>query len=113
MKQSGHLASKMRVLASQWIGLLATGKWLEYARHSNQMAERLCSQLRQIETIKTLFPRESNAVFAKIPEPIVTKLFECGWRFYTDVGPGGGARLMCSWDTTAEDVDNFVKDILT
>ena len=113
MKQSGQLASKMRFLASQWIGLLATGKWLEYARHSNQMAERLCSQLSQIETIKTLFPRESNAVFAKIPEPIVTKLFECGWRFYTDVGPGGGARLMCSWDTTAEDVDNFVKDILT
>jgi threonine aldolase len=112
MKQSGQLASKMRFLASQWIGLLATGKWLEYARHANQMAERLCSQLSRIETVKLLFPRESNAVFAKIPEPVVAKLYNRGWRFYTDVGPGGSARLMCSWDTTAEDVDNFVKDIL-
>jgi len=112
MKQSGQLASKMRFLASQWIGLLATGKWLEYARHSNRMAERLCSQLSRIETVKILFPRESNAVFAKIPQPVVAKLYSRGWRFYTDVGPGGGARLMCSWDTTAEDVDSFVKDIL-
>jgi threonine aldolase len=113
MKQSGQLASKMRFLASQWIGLLATGKWIEYARHSNQMAERLCSQLSGIETIKIMFPRESNAVFAKIPEPVIAKLYDRGWRFYTGVGPGGGARLMCSWDTTAEDIDNFVKDILS
>jgi threonine aldolase len=113
MKQSGQLASKMRFLASQWIGLLATGKWIEYARHPNQMAERLCSQLSGIETIKIMFPRESNAVFAKIPEPVIAKLYDRGWRFYTGVGPGGGARLMCSWDTTAEDIDNFVKDILS
>jgi threonine aldolase len=112
MKQSGQLASKMRFLASQWIGLLSTGKWLEYARHSNRMADRLCSQLGRIETVKIQFPRESNAVFAKIPQPVVAKLYSRGWRFYTDVGPGGGARLMCSWDTTAEDVDSFVKDIL-
>jgi threonine aldolase len=113
MKQSGQLASKMRFLASQWIGLLSAGKWLEYARHSNRMADRLCSQLSRIETVKILFPRESNAVFAKIPQPVVAKLYSRGWRFYTDVGPsGGGARLMCSWDTTAEDVDSFVKDIL-
>jgi threonine aldolase len=112
MKQSGQLASKMRFLASQWIGLLANGKWLEYARHSNEMAERLRSRLSQSETIKLLFPRESNAVFAKIPEPVVAKLYGMGWRFYTDVGPGSGARLMCSWDTTEEDVDNFVRDIL-
>jgi threonine aldolase len=76
------------------------------------MAERLSSQLSQIEAIKILFPREANAVFAKIPEPAVARLYERGWRFYTDVGPGGGARLMCSWDTTEEDVDSFVKDLL-
>ena len=58
-----------------------------------------------------LFPREGNAVFAEIPEPVVTRLYELGWRFYTHVGPGGGARLMCSWDTTKEDVDRFTKDL--
>jgi len=113
MKQSGQLASKMRFLAAQWIGLLSDGKWLRYAQHSNAMAERLCSQLSRVGAIEILFPREANAVFAKIPEPVVAKLYERSWRFYTDVGPAGGARLMCSWDTTEADVDGFVKDILS
>jgi threonine aldolase len=75
------------------------------------MAERLSLQLGAIETVKLLFPSEANAVFAKIPAPLVAKLYDRGWRFYTDVGPGGGARLMCSWDTTEKDVDDFVRDI--
>jgi threonine aldolase len=111
MKQSGQLASKMRFLAAQWLGLLSDGKWLEYARHANAMAERLYSQLGQVAAVKLLFPREGNAVFAKIPDSVVTRLYKLGWRFYTDVGPGGGARLMCSWDTTEEDVDRFVADV--
>jgi threonine aldolase len=111
MKQSGQLASKMRFLAAQWLGLLTDGKWLEYARHANAMAERLYVQLGRLPAVKLLFPREGNAVFAKIPDPIVSRLYELGWRFYTDVGPGGGARLMCSWDTTEEDVDRFTEDL--
>ena len=83
MKQSGQLASKMRFLAAQWLGLLSDGKWLEYARHANAMAERLYSKLSQVAAIKLLFPREGNAVFAKIPDPVVARLYELGWRFYT------------------------------
>jgi threonine aldolase len=111
MKQSGQLASKMRFLAAQWLGLLGDGKWLEYARHANAMAERLSSQLAQIAKVKLLFPREGNAVFALIPNAAVARLYELGWRFYTDVGPGGGVRLMCSWDTMPEDVDRFTEDL--
>jgi threonine aldolase len=111
MKQSGQLASKMRFLAAQWLGLLGSGKWLENAGHANAMAERLHSKLSQVAAVKLLFPREGNAVFAKIPDPLVARLYELGWRFYTDVGPGGGARLMCSWDTTEEDVDRFMDDL--
>jgi len=111
MKQSGQLASKMRFLAAQWLGLLSGGKWLEYARHANSMAERLYSQLGQVAAVNLLFPREGNAVFVKIPEPIVARLYELGWRFYTHVGPGGGARLMCSWDTTEDDVNRFMEDM--
>jgi threonine aldolase len=110
MKQSGQLASKMRFLAAQWMGLLTNGKWLSYAQHANAMASRLAAGLSAIPDVKLLFPTEANAVFAKIPISAVDALFALGWRFYTDVGPGGGARLMCSWDTTTEDVDRFVED---
>jgi threonine aldolase len=110
MKQTGQLASKMRFLAAQWLGLLREGKWLENARHANAMAERLCAKLGQIPSIEILFPREGNAVFVKMPDPILAQLHERGWRFYTHVGPSEGARLMCSWDTTEEDIDRFVAD---
>ncbi len=33
-----------------------------------------------------------------------------GWRFYDFIG-AGGARLMCSWDTTDADVDALVADL--
>jgi threonine aldolase len=111
MKQSGQLASKMRFLAAQWLGLLSEGKWLERAKHSNAMARRLYARLSRIPEIKLLFPCEANAVFARVPDPMVASLYERGWRFYTDVGRSGGARLMCSWDTTEDDVDRFVEDI--
>ena len=57
------------------------------------------------------FPVESNAVFARIPPAAEQKMHERGWRFYTGVVTPDESRLMCSWDTTAEDVDRFVADL--
>jgi threonine aldolase len=110
MKQSGQLASKMRFLAAQWLGLLPNGRWFHYAQHANAMATRLAEGLSRLPGLKLLFPTEANAVFVRIPGPTVDALHANGWHFYTDVGPGSGARLMCSWDTTEEDVDRFVND---
>jgi threonine aldolase len=113
MQQSGQLAAKMRFLAAQWLGLLESDRWLSNARNANSMARYLSKRLAEVPGIDLLFPCQANAVFARIPEQAVTKLHDCGWRFYTDVGPGGGARLMCSWDTTENDIDQFVQDLRT
>ena len=40
-KQAGQLASKMRFLAAQWLGVLRDGAWLRYAAHANQCAALL------------------------------------------------------------------------
>jgi len=111
MKQAGQLASKMRFLAAQWLGLIPNGKWLVYAQHANTMAAQLATGLAAIPQVELLFPCEANAVFARIPTSAVEGLYKLGWRFYTDVGPGGGARFMCSWDTTQDDVDTFLQDL--
>jgi threonine aldolase len=50
-------------------------------------------------------------VFALIPDNIVNSMHARGWKFYTHVGSQGEARLMCSWDTTAQDVDEFAADL--
>jgi threonine aldolase len=111
MKQSGQLASKMRFLAAPWLAFLKDGLWLQRARHGNQMAQNLAEKLKPLPGLKILFPTEANAVFVKLPQPAIDAMYKLGWRFYTDVGPGGGARLMCSWDTTEEDVSEFVEDL--
>jgi threonine aldolase len=53
---------------------------------------------------------ETNAVFAAIPDDVVQALHQRDWKFYTNVGVDY-ARLMCSWDTTKEDVDSFAADL--
>jgi threonine aldolase len=100
----------MRFIAAQWLGILKSGAWLRYARHANQMAELLEQRLRQISQIEVIMPRQANSVFVRMPEDVVTQMHRKGWRFYTFIG-AGGARLMCSWDTTEEAINAFVADL--
>ncbi len=109
-KQSGQLASKMRFVAAQWIGLLRDGAWLRHATHANSMAARLDFGLRALPGVEVLYRRQANAVFAALPTALAAGLRARGWAFYEDVGPDGAARLMCSWDTTTEDIDALLHD---
>ena len=110
-KQSGQLASKMRFLSAQWVGLLESGTWLRHAQHANEVAAYLERKLNDLPGVRVAFPREANAVFALLPKQAADDVAARGWRFYNDVGPGGAARLMCAWDSTEADVDAFVTDL--
>jgi len=110
-KQGGQLASKMRFLSAPWVGMLQDGAWLRHAKHSNAMAQRLEAALRPLPGIQVSYSVDTNAVFARIPETVVEKMHERGWKFYTHVGGWEDSRLMCSWDTTPEDVDGFAADL--
>jgi threonine aldolase len=110
-KQSGQLASKMRFLSAQWIGLLENGAWLRHAQQANDTAAYLARELEGLSGVRIAYPREANAVFVHLPDAAAAAVAARGWRFYNDVGPGGAARLMCSWDSTAGDVDAFIGDL--
>ena len=60
--------------------------------------------------VYSFHPSGANAVFAELPENLIRVLWERGWMFYTFVGKTG-CRLMCAWDTSAKDIDEFVADI--
>ena len=64
----------------------------------------------KLPEVQIVYPRQANAVFAALPVSLADALRAKGWMFYTDVGPDAAARLMCSWDTTAEDVAAFLRD---
>ncbi len=110
-KQAGQLASKMRFLSAPWVGLLQEGAWLRHASHANAMAKRLESALRNLPRVQIVYPVQTNSVFACIPDEIVQAMYRRGWKFYTHVGSADEARLMCSWDTTEQDVDSFAADL--
>jgi len=109
-KQSGQLASKMRFLAAPWVGLLENEVWLRNARHANDCAARLERQLRTIPGVKFMSDRQVNSVFLELPTTVIHEMRSRGWRFYTFIGEHG-ARFMCSWDTTDEDIDSLVQDL--
>jgi threonine aldolase len=110
-KQGGQLASKMRFLSAPWVGLLQDGAWLRHARHANLMARRLDAAIRHLPGVRVVHPVQTNAVFAELAPAAAQALHQRGWKFYSHVGGAGEARLMCSWDTTAEDVDAFAADL--
>src|SRR5690606_23856564 len=108
-KQAGQLASKMRYVSSQWLGLLSNDTWLKYARHANAMAERLERNLRKAG-IEPLFPRQANSVFVLLDSEVYEAMLKRGWMFYNFIG--GASRLMCTWDTTEADVDRLTDDLV-
>lgn len=109
-KQAGQLASKMRFLAAPWVGMLQDGAWLNRARHANRMAQLLHAEINELPGVKPMFPRQANSVFVQMPQEAADAMRNLGWRFYTFIGQGG-CRLMCSWDTTEDDVQQFVADL--
>jgi threonine aldolase len=109
-KQAGQLCSKMRYLSAPWVGLLANDTWLNNASNANAMAQRLSDGLAAIDGTEILFPTQANAVFVRMPELLISGLYQRGWAFY-DFIAAGGCRLMTAWDTTTEDIDAFLKDV--
>jgi threonine aldolase len=109
-KQSLQLASKMRFLSAQLDALLSGDLWLRNAQHSNAMAARLAKGLRQVQLVEITRPVQTNAVFARLDRAAIVSL-QREFDFYIWDEARHEVRWMCSWDTTEEDVDEFVRAI--
>ncbi|HJQ33843.1 MAG TPA: low specificity L-threonine aldolase [Pyrinomonadaceae bacterium] len=102
-KQAAQLPSKMRFVAAQFTALLAEDLWLENAAHANRCAQLLAAELARVPEIRITQPVESNAVFAVMPREAVPRVQE-RFFFYVWDEQISEVRLMCSFDTTEEDV---------
>jgi threonine aldolase len=109
-KQAGQLASKMRFISAPWIGMLEGGIWLKNAAHANRMARMLADELERIPGLRLMSPCQANAVFVEMPAESAAALRAAGWHFYSFIGTGG-ARFMCSWQTSQEDVRALVEAV--
>ncbi len=109
-KQSLQLASKMRFLAAQLDALLSGDLWLRNARQSNAMAARLAEALRDVDGVRITRPVQTNAVFAELPAGAIASLLG-EFDFYVWDERRREVRWMTSWDSTEEDVEQFVQAI--
>ena len=109
-KMNMQLASKMRFISAQLIALLEDGLWLRSATHSNAMAARLTALVQQIPGVQLTQQTAANAVFAVLPRDAADRVRE-QFRFYDWDTATGEVRWMCSFDTTADDVDAFAAAI--
>ncbi len=114
-KQSMQLASKMRFLAAQFEALLAGDLWLRNASHANAMARRLAEAITDLDGVELVYRVEANGVFANLPRPGIDRLrkaLPAEHPFYVWDDAAGTVRLMCSWDTTEEDVDGLASALM-
>lgn len=109
-KQAMQLASKMRFISAQFIGYFRNDLWKECASHSNAMARKLANELELLDGIKITQKVQSNGIFVIIPGKVAdrvrTQAFFYSWNEKTSE-----YRLMTSWDTTEEDIEDFIKSL--
>ncbi len=109
-KQQTQLASKMRYLSAQFLGLLEDELWLRNAGHANAMAARLADGLRDVPGVELWQAVDSNAVFVCLDPAHIARLQ--GVRsFYEWDASAHVVRWMTAFDTTEADVDGFVADV--
>ncbi len=109
-KQTLQLASKMRFLAAQFDALLDDELWLRCATHANAMARLLADRLSPLGGLAITQPVQSNAVFARLSSEARESLRR-RFAFYVWDEPAGEVRWMCSWDTAAQDVEEFAQAV--
>nr|WP_232488487.1 beta-eliminating lyase-related protein [Brevibacterium antiquum] len=116
-KMNLQLSSKMRFLSAQLNALYEGELWRTSASHANGMAQRLADGLAEaIATgrapdISIVAKTESNVVFMHMPEEVAARARQkfafADWPMAKNV-----VRLMCAFDTTAEDVDDLIAAIV-
>ena len=110
-KQTTQLYSKMRFISAQFIPYFNEGIWLENATKSNAAAQKLAAGMRKVG-VELTQDVQSNAVFFTLMEEETTLLRE-RYFFYDWDGERNERRLVCSWDTTEEDIAGFISYLRT
>lgn len=108
-KRATQLLSKMRFVSAQLVALYEDDLWLRLAAHANAMAARLAAGIENRNGIRVVYPVESNAVFVEMAETDAARVRRS---FAFHDWEGDVRRLMCSFDTTPEDVDAFLEALL-
>lgn len=106
-KRAGHLLSKGRFAAAQILAMVEDGVWLRNARAANAAAAHVANAARE----RLLHEVQANEIFLRLTAGEAAGLRAQGFLFH-DWAPGV-ARLVCSWDQPADEVEALARAIMT
>lgn len=106
-KQAAQLYSKMRFVTAQFIAYFEDDLWLKNASHSNKTATLLYNAIKDIPEITVTQKVQANGVFAIVPPEIIVPLQDAYFFYMWDENKNE-VRWMTSFDTTEDDISNFV-----
>ena len=107
-KRSGHLWSKHRFLAAQWLALLGDNLWRENAKHANSMARKLAEGLMKIPNVQLPFETQANEVFPVLPHEVRKAFSEAGVGFYDWPNLPQMVRFVTHFQTDPSDVEQVL-----
>ena len=109
-KQLLQLPGKSRYIAAQFVAFLRNETWKKYAQQSLEMATYLEGLLKDIPDISFTQKREANSLFARVPKKSLKAMRE-KFFFYVWDERTTEVRWMTTFDTTKDDVEEFVEEI--
>ena len=112
-KRAGHLWSKQRFLAAQWLALLENDLWLDNARHANAMAGQLAAGFAAHDAIRLPWPVDANELFPVIPEALRGRLRDAGLVFYDWPQEADMTRFVTHFGTDPAELARAVEVIAT
>lgn len=114
LKRNGALLARGRLIASEFIALFENDLYFDLASHANTMAGKLSKGISKLG-YKFLTNSPTNQIFPIFPNQQITKLEKMyGFYVWEKVDKDSSAvRLVTSWATPEEKVDEFLKDLQT
>ena len=110
-KQGMQLISKMRYISAQFLEYFEDDLWAKNAKQANDMAKLLYNAIKDLDDINIISNVDANIVMATIPkiwiEPLQKKTL-----FYILDENINLVRWVMSYDTTTEDVYDFIDEII-
>ncbi len=107
-KRGGHVLSKHRFVAAQFLAYLKDDLWLDLARKANASAQRLASGLVE-RGLRLIQPVQGNEVFVILTQAQRTTLTQSGFAFVARETDGQIlARFVTSFATASSDIDKLL-----
>jgi threonine aldolase len=97
----------MRFVGAQFVPYLKLGIWKETATHANRMAKILETEVRKLKGVQITQNVDANGIFAIVPKELIPQMQQA-YFFYPWDEMRGEVRWMTSFDTTEEDIMDFV-----